>query len=108
MESQLNTNEVFRALADPTRRAILGRLRAGRQPVGSLARSFPVSRPAISKHLRILREAKLVIDQKQGRERFCELNVEPLRQVDQWLDEYRRFWAVNLERLKSYVESTEQ
>ena len=104
---QVHTNEVFRALADPTRRAILGHLRAGRQPVGSLARSFPVSRPAISKHLRILREAQLVVEQKQGRERYCSLNVEPLQQVDQWLDEYRRFWTVNLERLKSYVESNE-
>jgi len=107
MESQIIANDVFRALADPTRRAILNRLRAGRQPVGSLARSFPVSRPAISKHLRILREARLVIDQKKGRERFCELNVEPLRQVDQWLDEYRRFWTVKLQSLKDYVESTE-
>jgi len=107
MESQTIANDIFRALADPTRREILSRLRSGRQPVGLLARSFPVSRPAISKHLRILREARLVVDRKQGRERFCELNVEPLRQVDRWLDEYRRFWTVNLERLKSYVESTE-
>ena len=99
--------DVFRVLADPTRRAILDALRVGRQPVGRIARRFPVSRPAISKHLRVLREADLVIERKEGRQRICELNVEPLRRVDDWLRDYRRFWAGKLRRLKQYVESQE-
>ena len=100
--------DVFRALADPTRRAILDALRAGSQPVGRIARRFPVSRPAVSRHLRVLREADLVIERKEGRERICELNPRPLRRVDGWLNEYRRFWAVKLTRLKKYVESRKQ
>jgi DNA-binding transcriptional ArsR family regulator len=99
--------DVFRALADPTRRAILDSLRVGRQPVGRIARGFRVSRPAISRHLRVLRQARLVIERKEGRQRVCELNVQPLRHVDDWLNEYRRFWAGKLQRLKKYAESQE-
>jgi DNA-binding transcriptional ArsR family regulator len=92
-------------LADPTRRAILDGLRIGEQPVGNIASSFSVSRPAISKHLRVLREAGLVVERREGRQRIYELNVEPLRRVDDWLNEYRQHWAGKLERLKRYAES---
>ena len=95
----------FNALADPTRRAVLDLLRAGTRPAGEIARAFPISRPAISKHLKILRRAHLVDEHRQGRHRFYQLNPEPLKTVDSWLDEYRRFWTANLERLKSFVES---
>jgi DNA-binding transcriptional ArsR family regulator len=105
---QNESTEIFRALADPTRRAILDSLRAGEQPVGNIANSFAVSRPAISKHLRVLREAGLVIERREGRQRIYELHAEPLRRVDDWLGEYRRFWAGNLRRLKQYVESQER
>ncbi len=99
------STEVFRALADPTRRAILDALRVGEQAVGRIARGFSVSRPAISKHLRVLRDAKLVIERREGRRRIYELNAAPLRSVDDWLNEYRQFWTGNLQRLKEYIES---
>jgi DNA-binding transcriptional ArsR family regulator len=94
----------FNALADPTRRAVLDLLRAGTRPAGDIARAFPVSRPAISKHLRILRRAHLVEERKQGRHRLYQLNPEPLKAVDSWLERYRSFWAASLENLKSFVE----
>ena len=95
----------FQALADPTRRAVLDLLRGGSQPAGQIARSFPVSRPAISKHLRLLRRAHLVREQRQGRLRVYQLNPEPLRAVDSWIDQYRRFWSLSLTNLKAFVES---
>src|ERR1700682_2175212 len=95
----------FHALADPTRRAVLDLLRHGSQPAGRIARAFPVSRPAISKHLRLLRRAHLVQEHREGRHRFYELNAEPLRAVDSWLDQYRTFWRANLASLKAFVES---
>ncbi|HEY7683807.1 MAG TPA: metalloregulator ArsR/SmtB family transcription factor [Gemmatimonadales bacterium] len=96
---------VFRALADPTRRAILGALARGSQPVGALAQRFPVSRPAISRHLRVLRRARLVRDRREGRHRVCELTPGPLREVDAWLSHYRRFWQARLARLKRHLEA---
>jgi DNA-binding transcriptional ArsR family regulator len=95
----------FHALADPTRRAVLDLLRRGAQPAGQIAEAFPVSRPAISKHLRQLRKARLVVEHRRGRHRVYQLNPEPLKAVDSWLEEYRRFWQVNLASLKSFVES---
>jgi DNA-binding transcriptional ArsR family regulator len=95
----------FQALADPTRRAVLDLLRRGSQPAGEIAGAFPVSRPAISKHLRLLRRAHLVKEHREGRHRVYQLNPEPLRAVDNWLDQYRRFWSVNLASLKQFVEA---
>ena len=100
--------DVYRALADPTRRAILDMLRSGNQPVGSIARSFRISRPAISKHLSVLREANLVIETKEGRQRICELNGRPLNEVNNWLSRYERFWGKNLQSLKKHVETREK
>ena len=99
-----STEATFHALADPTRRAVLDLLRAGAQSAGQIADSFPVSRPAISKHLRQLRKARLVVEHRRGRHRFYQLNPEPLKAVDNWLDHYRRFWQINLANLKSFVE----
>ena len=95
----------FGALADPTRRAVLDLLRAGPRPAGEIARAFPVSRPAISKHLRILRRAHLVEEHREGRHRMYRLNPEPLKSVDSWLEQYRSFWAASLTNLKSFVET---
>jgi DNA-binding transcriptional ArsR family regulator len=95
----------FSALADPTRRAVLDLLRKGRQPAGQIAQAFPVSRPAISKHLRLLRRAHLVNEHREGRHRFYHLNPEPLRAVDSWLEQYRNFWAASLNSLKAFVEA---
>ena len=94
----------FRALADPTRRAVLDLLRKGAQPAGQIAGAFPVSRPAISKHLRLLRRAHLVTEHHRGRHRFYQLNPTPLKAVDSWLEHYRRFWQINLANLKRFVE----
>lgn len=98
-------NDVFRALADPTRRAILDMLRKGAQPVNEIARSFPVSRPAVSKHLRLLRQADLVAGSKEGRRQLYRLNPAPLAMVDHWLEDYRRFWQHSLARLKTFAET---
>ena len=95
----------FQALADPTRRAVLDLLRRGSQPAGEIAGAFPVSRPAISKHLRLLRRAHLVNEHREGRHRVYQLNPEPLRTVDSWLNQYRRFWSANLASLKAFVEA---
>lgn len=100
-----NSEATFQALADPTRRAVLDLLRRGNQPAGRIASAFPVSRPAISKHLRLLRRAHLVSEHREGRHRVYQLNPEPLRAVDSWLDQYRMFWAASLNNLKAFVEA---
>jgi DNA-binding transcriptional ArsR family regulator len=92
-------------LADPTRRAVLDLLRKGSQPAGQIASAFPISRPAISKHLRLLRKAHLVEERREGRHRVYQLNPEPLRAVDTWLEQYRVFWRTNLASLKTFVEA---
>src|SRR5271157_613806 len=99
------TEAAFQALADPTRRAVLDLLRRGSQPAGQIASAFPVSRPAISKHLRLLRRAHLVREHREGRHHVYQLNPEPLRAVDSWLDQYRAFWKMNLTSLKAFVEA---
>ena len=96
--------DVFHAVSDVTRRAILDRLRQGAQPVHEIARAFPVSRPAISKHLRVLHDAHLVTERKEGRERMYHLNPQPLRDMDKWLETYRSFWSLNLASLKRHLE----
>jgi DNA-binding transcriptional ArsR family regulator len=96
--------DVFRAIADPTRRAILDRLRAGPAPVNALASEFEQSRPAISKHLRVLRDARLVVEERSGRERVYELRAVPLQQVAGWIEGYRSFWQVSLTNLKRFLE----
>jgi len=97
---------VFRAIADPTRRKILGLLRGGRHTVGELALNFRTSRPAISKHLRLLRSAGLVVTHQDGTARICELNAKPLRAVNNWLRDYEAFWGASLRELRRYVEKS--
>lgn len=94
MVTQLESGtDVFRAVADPTRRAILKALRSGPHPVLDIVQLFPVSRPAVSRHLRVLREAQLVQEKKQGRRRVYQLDARPLREMDRWLQEYRSLWG---------------
>jgi DNA-binding transcriptional ArsR family regulator len=95
---------VFRAIADPTRRKILNLLRERRQTVGEIAGNFRMSRPAISKHLRLLRSAGLVATRPDGAARLCGLNAKPLRAVNDWLHDYEAFWSGTLESLKQYTE----
>jgi DNA-binding transcriptional ArsR family regulator len=80
-------------------------LRENPLPAGDVARHFRVSRPAISKHLGVLRRARLVVERRQGRHRVYELRAEPLMLVDQWLRDYRSFWRTSVPRLKRHVES---
>jgi len=104
MSRALARADVFRAIADPTRRGILDRLRAGPTPVNVLAADFHQSRPAISKHLRVLKDARLVAEAKVGRERHYRLQPVPLQQVSGWIEGYRAFWLTNLTQLKRYLE----
>lgn len=98
-------DEVFSALSDPTRRAMLDLLRGETLPAGQIAKAFPVSRPAISKHLRLLRRAHLVKEVRMSRNRLYSLNPAPLKAVDAWLNQYRAFWATSLTSLKAVVET---
>jgi len=98
--------DVFRVIADPTRRAILDRLRAGPAPVNELAADFAQSRPAISKHLRVLKQSRLVTESRDGRERLYTLRPQPLQKAAAWLEGYRGFWQRNLDSLKRYLEDT--
>jgi DNA-binding transcriptional ArsR family regulator len=97
--------DAFRAIADPTRRAILDRLRAGPANAGTLAADFQSSRPAVSRHLRVLREARLVVDTRIGRERVYAVNPVPLQSVAGWLEGYRSFWQSSLTKLKRNLEA---
>ncbi len=97
----------FVAVADPTRRALLDRLRHGEAAVSELAAGFGVSRPAVSRHLRILRDAHLVRERPgrtDGRQRVYALTPAPLREVSAWLDVYRAFWQQNLLHLKRHLD----
>ncbi len=94
----------FSALADATRRAILSRLASGEHTVSELAEPFPVSLPAISKHLRVLERAGLVVQEKDGRRRRCQLSARPLHDANEWLEGYRRFWEESFRRLDSLLD----
>jgi DNA-binding transcriptional ArsR family regulator len=95
---------VFRAIADPTRRKILSLLRGRRHTVGEIAENFRTSRPAISKHLRLLRSAGLVVSRREGTSLICQLNAKPLQAVNEWLKDYAMFWDESLLNLKTFVE----
>jgi DNA-binding transcriptional ArsR family regulator len=105
--SNARLDRTFAALADGTRRAILGRLAMGEATVGELAEPFRVSRPAISKHLRVLERAGLVRRTRDGRISRCVLNARPMRDAADWVDRYRAFWTGQLDALARYVEETQ-
>ncbi len=93
----------FSALADPTRRAILTRLSGGEATVGELAEPFAMSLPAISKHLRVLEHAGLIARGREAQWRPCRLEAEPLREVADWVERYRRHWEESFDRLDEYL-----
>jgi DNA-binding transcriptional ArsR family regulator len=98
-------DRVFAALADPTRRALLARLGEAEQvSVSELARPFPVSLPAIMKHLDVLADAGLITRSKSGRTVACRLTAAPMEQAIDWLNRYQRFWSEQLDRLAAFVE----
>src|SRR5215510_14151642 len=95
----------FAALADPTRRAILARLALGETSVQELAKPFDISGPAISKHLKVLERAGLIVRGREAQWRPCRLEPAALKGVDDWLDSYRRLWEQRLDRLEDYLKT---
>jgi DNA-binding transcriptional ArsR family regulator len=97
----------FSALADPTRRAILARLVSGEATVGELAAPFAMSLPAVSKHLKVLERAGLIARGREAQWRPCRLQPEPLKDVADWVEHYRRFWEESLDRLDEYLKEVQ-
>lgn len=95
----------FAALADPTRRAILSRLAQGHTHVGDLAQPFPISAPAVSRHLRVLEQAGLIEREVAARHRICHLRPHALQAAHDWLQQYRSFWEASLDRLAELLEA---
>jgi DNA-binding transcriptional ArsR family regulator len=102
--SEQRLDRTFGALADVTRRRILARLARGDATVGELARPFPVSRPAISKHLRVLEQAGLVRRAREGRVNRCMLDAAAMREAAAWVERYHAFWEGRLDALAHYIE----
>ena len=96
-------SETFAALADPTRRAILGRLSRGEATVTELAEPFDMSLPAVSKHLKVLERAGLIERGREAQWRPCRLRAEPLKEVESWVEQYRRHWEESFDRLDAYL-----
>ena len=95
--------DTFAALADPTRRAILARLASGEASVSALAEPFDMSMPAISKHLKVLERAGLIARSRDAQYRPCRLEPAPLKEVADWINEYRQFWEQSFDRLDEYL-----
>ena len=98
-----NLNRTFAALADPTRRAILAQLASGETSVTKLAEPFSMSLPAVSKHLKVLESAGLIVRGRQAQWRPCRLEAAPLKDVSEWVERYRRFWEESFDRLDAYL-----
>ena len=98
------SSSVFQAVADPTRRAILGHLKDGEQGAGYLCAQFAVSQPAVSQHLRVLLEAGLVSERRDGRQRLYRLEPVALKEVADWVKEYEQFWRQRLGALGDYLD----
>jgi DNA-binding transcriptional ArsR family regulator len=95
--------DVYQAIADPNRRAILGLLAHQTLTLNSVAQNFKISRPAISRHIRILSQCGLVEVKKHGRERYCEARLDKLNEVSDWIEQYRKFWSARLDALEQYL-----
>lgn len=102
MADELSTT--FAALADPTRRAILARLASGECSVTELAEPFDMSMPAVSKHLRVLERAGLIVKGREAQWRPCRLEAAPLKEVADWVERYRAVWEERLDRLDTYLQ----
>ena len=96
--------DVFQAIADPTRREIINLVAAEALNLNAIADNFDISRPAISQHIKILTECGLIIIRKQGRERFCEARLQPLSEVADWVEPFRKQWARNFDRLDGLLD----
>jgi len=100
-------DSTFGALADPTRRALLASLMFGQASITELAKPHRMSLPAVMKHLRVLEDAGLVLQQKTGRTRRCRLAAEPLKNAEQWISQYRKFWEGTLDNLEQFLSQPE-
>ena len=96
--------DVFQAIADPTRRDIINLLAQQPLNLNAVADNFDISRPAVSKHIKILTECGLITIKQQGRERFCKANLKKLEQVATWTDQYRAFWTSKLDALENFLD----
>jgi DNA-binding transcriptional ArsR family regulator len=101
-------NDTFAALADPTRRAILARLADGEATVTELAKPFAISLPAISKHLKVLERAGLIVRSRAGQWRPCRLEPAPLEDAAEWLEAYRQFWEGSFDRLADHLQEIQK
>ena len=95
--------DAFQAIADPTRREIINTIAHSSLNLNSVAENFDISRPAISKHIKILTECGLIVIKKVGRERYCEARLQKLNEVSTWIDQYRVFWTSKLDALETYL-----
>ena len=95
--------DVFQALADPNRRAIISLLADQKLTVKAVAEHFPISRPAVSRHVKILTECGLVVVHQKGRERFCEARLDKLNEVSSWIEQQQKIWEQRLDRLDEYL-----
>ena len=100
--------DVFQAIADPTRREIINLIADKTMNLNAIADNFSVSRPAISKHIKILMECNLIVIRQQGRERFCEAQLESLQVVAQWTEQYKTFWNSKLDALALHLNKQEK
>lgn len=100
--------DVFQAIADPTRREIIGLLANKALTLNGVAENFPVSRPAISKHIKILTQCGLVVIKQQGRERYCQVDFNKLKEVSDWVTQYHNFWNQKLDALGGLLEGNEK
>ncbi len=101
--------DVFQAIADPTRRDIIGLIVKKPQNLNTIAERFTISRPAISKHVKILSECGLIVIRQQGRERYCEAKLSKLHEVSAWVEQYKKFWDHKLDALEKFLnESAKQ
>lgn len=98
----------FEVLAEPNRRRILDLLRVREQPVGALQRALAISQPAVSKHLRVLRDAGFVDVHADAQRRVYRVRVEPLREIDEWLEPYRALWSARLDDLERHLDVMEE
>lgn len=97
--------DVFQAIADPHRRAILGLLAKKNHTLNGVAENFDISRPAISRHMKILMQCGLVVITQQGRERFCEVKIDKLGEVTEWVEKYKAIWEQRFDSLEVYLDS---
>ncbi|MBA3828219.1 MAG: helix-turn-helix transcriptional regulator [Taibaiella sp.] len=97
--------DVFQAIADPTRRAIIGLVAHQSLNLNAVADKFDISRPAVSKHIKILTECGLLVIHRQGRDHYCQANYKKLREVEDWVNQFRTFWTNKLDALEQYLEA---